>query len=383
MLAPVNEAELSEAIADANGPLNVRGGGTRPVGNPVDGAILSVAGISGITLYEPGALTLVAKAGTPVAEIETALETEGQMLPFEPMDHRDLLGTKGEPTIGGVVASNVSGPRRLQVGACRDFLLGVRFVDGRGDVVKSGGRVMKNVTGYDLVKLMAGSRGTLGVLTEVSLKVLPKPEATSTLMVHGLSVENAVQAMSAALSSPYDVSGAAHAMTDTDGIAATMIRLEGFADSVAYRSDKIRALLSEHFDASIDIRKGSNAKSLGWESLRDAEAFARFDGDVWRFSVKPGDAPGVEGAIVVATGDPDRCLFQLDWGGGLIWVGCPPGTNLRPHAGKGHATLIRASDESKVRLGVFHPEAPPLAALAMGLRQQFDPRAILNPGLIG
>ncbi len=173
-----------------------RGGGTRSVGRPVTGDVVQTGGLSGISLYEPGALTLVVKAGTPLAEIEAALEAEGQRLPFEPMDHRGLLGTDGTPTIGGVVASNASGPRRIQVGACRDFMLGVRFVDGQGTVIKNGGRVMKNVTGYDLVKLLCGSWGTLGVLSEVSLKVLPKPGSAATLTLHGLDVAQAVAAMS-------------------------------------------------------------------------------------------------------------------------------------------------------------------------------------------
>nr|MCW1951684.1 FAD-binding protein [Octadecabacter sp.] len=139
------EQDLAEAVKSATGPLRIQGGGTRNIGNPVDGDVLSTAGLSGITLYEPGALTLVAQAGTPVAEIEAALDVENQRLAFEPMDHRALLGTKGAPTIGGVVATNASGPRRISVGACRDHLLGVRFVDGAGTIIKNGGRVMKNV----------------------------------------------------------------------------------------------------------------------------------------------------------------------------------------------------------------------------------------------
>ena len=208
MLRPGSEAELAGLVRAARGPLAVGGGFTR--GMVAEGEPLTVAGLSGIELHEPGALTLVAKAGTPVAEVERALGEAGQRLAFEPMDLRALLGTTGEPTLGGVIATNASGPRRVQGGAARDFLLGRRFVDGTGMAVSNGGRVMKNVTGLDLARLLAGSHGTLGVITEVALKVLPAPEATLTLTLAGLDVARAVQALSAALSSPFEVTGAAH-----------------------------------------------------------------------------------------------------------------------------------------------------------------------------
>ena len=174
---PSNELELADAIRDAGGALRIVGGGTRGVAG--QGDLLSAAGLAGIRLFEPAALTLVAGAGTPLAEIEAVLAKEGQRLAFEPGDWRGLIGSEGVSTIGGVVAANISGPRRVQAGACRDALLGVRFVDGSGTVVKNGGRVMKNVTGYDLARLLAGSWGTLGVLSEVGLKVLPAPEAVA------------------------------------------------------------------------------------------------------------------------------------------------------------------------------------------------------------
>ena len=238
-MTPQTEQELADVIASAKGPLRISGGGTRPIGNPVVGEALSTSGLSGISLYEPGALTIVAQAGTPVAEIEAALDSENQHLAFEPMDHRAMLGTDGVPTIGGVVSGNISGSRRISVGACRDHMLGVRFVDGAGVITKNGGRVMKNVTGYDLVKLLCGSHGTLGVLSEVALKVLPAAAASAGVRIDGQSVAAAVTAMSRALGSPWDVTGAAHRPSD----GATLIRLEGSVASVAERAKKLAALL--------------------------------------------------------------------------------------------------------------------------------------------
>ncbi len=374
MLKPVTEDELAEAVRQADGPLAIRGGGTRLTG--LEGTPLSVAGLSGITLYEPGALTMVAQAGTPVSEIEAALAAENQRLAFEPMDHRGLLGTEGEPTIGGVFAANVSGPRRIQAGAARDFLLGVRYIDGMGQAIKNGGRVMKNVTGYDLVKLMAGSWGTLGVLSEVSFKVLPRPETTGVLLFKGLSNADAMRALSMALGSPFEVSGAVHLPVGLDGDPVTMIRLEGFEASVSYRCQRLQALLAEFGDCAVERRPERTA--AGWAWVRDVAPFHDAPGDVWRISCKPTQA-----AELAARLEADRLLF--DWGGGLIWALVPAGTDLRARAGSydGHATLIRATPETRTRLGMFQPQPAPLAALSAGLRAKFDPRGIFNPGLMG
>lgn len=376
MIQITSEQQLAEAVAGANGPLRIRGGGTRDIGKPVTGALVSLAGLSGIELYEPGALTIVAKAGTPVAEVEAALAAEGQRLPFEPMDHRALLGTTGEPTIGGVVATNASGPRRIQVGACRDSLIGVRFVDGRGDIIKNGGRVMKNVTGYDLVKLMAGSFGALGILTEVAFKVLPAPETRAALLINGLSDDQAVQAMSKALGSPFEVTGAAHTPDGIDGHPVTMIRIEGFESSVTYRAGALTDLLQGYGDITVETDPDRTA--AGWKWVRDVEALAGQPGDIWRLSVKPSDGPAIAAAIGAKK-------LQFDWGGGLIWALVDEGRDIRPALTgfEGHATLIRASEATRAAIPVFHPEPAPLAAITAGLRQQFDPRGILNPGIMG
>ncbi len=365
-MMPKSEEDLAQMIAGAEGPLRITGGGTRPIGH-VEGTALSTAKISGITLFEPGALTVVAKAGTPVADIEKALAKENQRLAFEPMDHRALLGTTGKPTIGGVVAANVSGPRRISVGACRDFMLGVRFVDGAGTVIKNGGRVMKNVTGYDLVKLMTGAYGTLGVLTEVSMKVLPGVAAQATLTLDGLDDAQAVAAMSAALSSPYEVTGVAH----DPQAGKTVLRLEGFANSVAYRAEALTKHLAKFGTVTVD----DNAKSVQatWAAIRDVTAFADQDGDVWRLSVKPSDAPG----LVAKMGAK---AVQYDWGGGLVWALTDAGRDIRAALGDfdGHATLIRG----RADVPTFQPEPAPLAAITAGLRAKFDPCGILNPGMM-
>ncbi|THD74046.1 glycolate oxidase subunit GlcE [Thalassobius vesicularis] len=370
-MKPQTEAELAEMVAGTNGPLRVRGGGTRPIGAPMAGEVLDMSGMSGVVLHEPGALTLVVKAGTPVAEVERVLAAEGQRLPFEPMDHRALLGSDGEPTMGGVVAANVSGPRRVQVGACRDFLLGVRFVDGTGRVLKNGGRVMKNVTGYDLVKLMAGSWGTLGVMTELSFKVLAVPQAEATLVKRGASAAEGVALLSEALGAPYDVSGAAH----LEG--RTQVRLEGLAGSVAYRVDQLR----KGCLAGFDVVEGAESQAL-WQEVRDVTPFAEAEGDVWRVSVKPSDGPKLSEALDAA-GVRHRAIY--DWGGGLVWLLVQPGdaTAIRPAlaAFGGHATLIRGRAQAGVP--VFQPELAPVAAISSGLRAKFDPRGIFNPGLMG
>lgn len=362
------EQDIADTVARAAGPLRIKGGGTRPIGRPFAGEVVDTRGLNGITLYDPGALTLVAQTGTPIADIEAALAAQNQRLAFEPMDHRTLLGTTGQPTIGGVVAGNISGPRRIAVGACRDFLLGVRFVDGQGQIIKNGGRVMKNVTGYDLVKLMSGAFGTLGVLTEVALKVLPNVEASATLTLDGLDDATAIKAMSHALGSPYDVTGAAH-QPDT---GKTHLRIEGFSGSVAYRADALSKHLSQFGTASVSM----DASDI-WDAMRDVTSFADQTGDVWRISVRPSEAASLTANLTAKA-------FQYDWGGGLIWALTEPGYDLRAAIPdmKGHATLIRASEDTRAAIVPFHPEPAPLAKIAADLRAKFDPRGILNPGLM-
>jgi glycolate oxidase FAD binding subunit len=362
--------------AQVGTPLRIEGGGSRAgLGRPAAASqTLSTARLDAITLYEPAALTLVAGAGAKLADIERMLAAEGQRLPFEPLDHRRIYGTGGEPTLGGMVATNASGPRRIQAGACRDSLIGLRFVDGRGTVLKNGGRVMKNVTGYDLVKLLAGSHGTLGVITEVAFKLLPLPETSVTLVLEGLDDETAIAALSAALGSPYDVSGAAHAG------GRTLLRLEGFTASVAHRSEGLARTL-RRFGAAEVLRDA--AAAAPWHDLATVR-MAEAPGALWRLSLKPSDGPAVVAALR-ATGLAEGVAY--DWGGGLVWLLTGESDDAGAAAIRaevrqkgGHATLMRASDDLRRRVPPFHPEPAPLAALGAGLRARFDPHGILNPG---
>lgn len=361
-MRPGTEAELAELVRVANAPFVLRGGGTRGIGAVGPGEVLETGGLSGITLYEPGALTLVVKAGTPLAQVEAALAAEGQRLPFEPPDMCGLLGRAGESTIGGVVAANASGPRRVQAGACRDSLIGVRFVDGTGTVIRNGGRVMKNVTGYDLVKLMAGSHGTLGVITEVAFKLLPAPETAATLCIEGLADTRAVEAMAAALGSPFDVTGAAHLPG-----SGTFLRVEGFETSVRYRVGELTKVLAR-FGAVGEV------EGTVWQAVRDVGPFQTRPGDVWRLAVTPSEAPGL-----VARAGAEAVMY--DWGGGLVWVLVEPGVDLRARLGMfaGHATRVRGAGA----VPAFPPEPVALADLSVGLRAKFDPKGLFNPGLMG
>ena len=383
ILYPEDETALAAALREANGPLQIMGGGTRLIGRIAPAQALSTRRLQGITLYEPGAMTLVAKTGTAVEEIEAVLAAENQRLAFEPMDHRAILGTSGQPTLGGVIAANVSGPRRIQVGAARDFALGVTFVDGTGQVLSNGGRVMKNVTGYDLVKLMSGSWGTLGVLTEVALKVLPVSETQVTLKVHVNTWADAVGCMSAALGTPFDVSGAATVQAAEGGFDS-LIRIEGFETSVQYRASELTQRLAKF--GTVDVVGDP------WAEVKDLRAWAALD-TVWRISVRPTDSLKV---IELMQGlQQDRGFHcQLDWGGGLLWLGLEAAQMADTRAGlalhqalqrhvaqlRGHATLVTSGLLRDQELCHFQPLERAIERVSQSLREKFDPRGILNPG---
>ncbi len=371
---PATEAELAEIVAGASGPFEIVGTGTkRGLGHPVQAAqTLDLSGFSELAVYEPEELILECGAGMTLADIETLIGARGQQLAFEPPDLSGLLGSADSGSIGGVIACNLSGPRRIKAGAARDHILGIRGVSGRGEVFKAGARVVKNVTGYDLPKLMTGSYGTLAALTSITLKVLPRPETEETIVLSGLDDTQAVTAMSLAMQSSCEVSGAAYIPGE-----ACYLRLEGIAPSVAYRRDA----LAKHLGKPVRIlaAKSSAAK---WRSIGNCVALSDNGSRiVWRLSVTPSEAP----AIVAKIKRQLDLRYYFDWAGGLIWLDVPPTDDasaaiIRGAIPSGHAMLIRAPEQLRASAAVFQPQAAALAALTARVKDSFDPRHLFNPG---
>jgi len=382
---PETEAEVLEAVQWAISgnakTLEIVGHGTkRGLGAPMDtDGVLDLSGLSGITLYEPEELVMTAKAGTPLSEVQTALDEARQMLAFEPWATDHIYGTEGG-TVAGLFASAVAGPRRPQVGSARDHMLGFHAVSGRGEEFKSGGRVVKNVTGFDLTKLMAGSMGTLAVLTDISFKVLPRPEKCRTVLVFG--APDPGRAMRDAQNSPYEVTAVAHLPPDiaarsgvsyvsAAGVGVTAVRVEGPAPSVEARCVALRDALCVH--GEIEELHTHNTLRL-WREIRDVKLLSQ-DDPLWRISVAPSDGPRVVESLM--NGE-----HYFDWAGGLIWMTQPlvDADGVRAALNGGHATLMRAPDEVRARVPVFHPQDDGVAALTRRVRAGFDPHGILNPG---
>ena len=411
-LAPTDADGLADAVRWAvagEAPLEVIAGGSKQtLGRPVQStATLSLAAFDGIVDYQPSELVLTAQAATPLATIEAALEAERQMLAFEPADYGPLLRASGGAdlrapggadlrapggaTLGGALACNLSGPRRIKAGAARDHFLGMHAVSGRGERFKAGGRVVKNVTGYDVCKLLAGSYGTLALMHEVTVKVLPAPERTRTVLVFGLEPAAALDALGAALGSAHEVSGAAHmpaeiaarsAVSYVSGASAAVsaVRVEGFPASVEARCEALRALLGPF--GAVEELHSKNSATL-WREIRDVRAFAGDSRPLWRLSVPP--ASGAAAAARVAEAADVRALF--DWGGGLLWLavdGAPDAGEVPVRAAAmavgGHATLVRADAPTRAARAVFQPQATGLAALTARIKRAFDPTGVLNPG---
>jgi glycolate oxidase FAD binding subunit len=387
---PAEPADVAECLTKAAAkrtPLSITGHGSKAaLGRPMKNAgRLDLSRLDGITFYESGELVFSALAGTSIATIETKLAENGQELAFEPMSFAALYGT-GSGTIGGAIMANVSGPRRIKAGAARDFVLGVKAVSGRGEVFKAGGRVVKNVTGYDLPRGLAGSFGTLAVATEITLKVLPRGETSATLILIGLDPTPAVNALCAAMGAPTDVSGAAHlppfaAKTQGYSTSITALRLEGFAPSVAGRLDRLEAMLKDFAPMARLVAPDSQRL---WRAIRDVAplAYPR-EKIIWKISVAPTAGPKI--AEAVARAHDAEALF--DWSGGLVWLALDPcpgaAAGLIRQAvaenGGGNATLIRAPGEMRAELPVFEPQPQGLALLSRRLKVAFDPYAILEP----
>lgn len=399
MLAPAEEAGFAAAIADAAAagePLLVRGNATKlGMLRPVQAArVLSTANHSGITLYSPQELIISARAGTLLSDIEAALAEKGQHLIAEPPDLTALLGvqapqTLAPQTLGGIVATNLSGPRRVAWGAMRDHVIGIRAVNGTGEIIHSGGRVLKNVTGLDLCKLLTGSHGTLGVITEITLKVLPVPETTATVLLAGLEPEAGVAALSAALGSPYSVSAAAWLPAEAAarvpalagfGRSVALARIEDFAASVVYRAGRLCGDLAGFGGAEILEDAASRA---AWRAVRDAVALPAVPEDaIWRVSVRPSAGPGVLRALTEQNG----ARGFLDWGGGLVWIagradaGTHEAVEQAARAAGGTWTLLRAPEPLRAAVNVVPPESEALGRITRRVKAALDPRGILNPG---
>jgi glycolate oxidase FAD binding subunit len=340
---------------------------------------------------------MAARAGTPLAEIEARLAEHQQQLAFEPPDYGALLGgAVGQGTIGGAFACNLAGPRRIKAGAARDHLLGVQAVTGRGELIKSGGRVVKNVTGYDLCKLLTGSFGTLAVMSEVTFKVLPAPAETCSLVLAGLGREQAFAALRRALGSAYDVAGAAYlparaaARSAVAPVAATgadlaVLRLEGLTPSVRYRTQALKQLLASPGGT---IEQLDAAPSLAlWREIRDV-ALLPGELNLWRVSTAPTAGP----ALIDELERQLELAWLADWAGGLLWLAVPGAAAGGPEDGGaaairgalaepgGHATLVRGSGALRASVPVFQPQEAALARLTARVKDSFDPKRILNPG---
>ncbi|MFQ5984516.1 MAG: glycolate oxidase subunit GlcE [Alphaproteobacteria bacterium] len=397
-LKPEDADQVREAVAWASAqetPLEVAGHGSkRGLGRPVVADYrLDVSGVSGVKDYQPAELLLVVRPGTPLPEMEALLNDHDQHLAFEPADYGPLWGeVPGGATVGGVIACNLSGPRRVKAGAARDHFLGVAAVTGRGEAIKAGGRVVKNVTGYDLCKLLAGSYGTLAVMTEVTVKVLPAPEQTRTNLLFGCDDEAGIQALGEAMQSPHEVSGAAHlpapvaarsgvSEVKAAGAAVTAVRVEGPGSSVRERCRALHETLAAHRP----VGELDTPDSLAfWREVRDVHPFAGNDERVvWRVSLPPGAAA----AAVARIRDGAEAEAFYDWAGSLVWLALAKGE----HGGEGlvrgalaecggHALIVRGDAGLRASVPVFQPQSPALQALTARVKEGFDPRGILNPG---
>lgn len=403
-LHPRDATDVAAMIAEAaekKRPLAPFGHGSKKdFGRPVDAVGLDMSALSGVTLYEPSEMVLSAQAGTPMAEIERTLARANQMLAFEPPDYGPLFGgLPGHGTVGGIVGCNLSGPRRVSLWAARDHVLGLSGVSGRGELFKAGGRVVKNVTGFDLPKLLTGSFGALAVLTDITLRVRPAPGTARTVVLAGLCPRRAGAALTQALGGAQEISGAVYLdrslslrskvkVIATAAASVILLRLEGPAPSVAWRAEALKAELASFAPAGEMGEVGEENSRLLWRELRDISYFAADDlcaHFLWRVCLPPAEGGAFLDRIRQARPNAEG---MLDWGGGLVWIALPPSEDADASlirmtladAGGGHATLLRASDDVRRKLRVFQPMSEAEAILTRRVKGSFDPASILNPG---
>lgn len=361
LLTPRDAQDLRQIVCDAASRgerLELQGGGTRAgFGAPRDARCVAMAGFAGVLDYDPAELVLTVRPATPLAEVQALVAAEGQMLAFEP------FGDAGA-TVGGTVAAGVAGSRRVTAGSARDHLLGLTAISGRGETFVAGAKVVKNVTGYDLPKLMAGSWGQLGAMTELTLKVLPAPRLTITLAAEGLTPEQAHAAMACALGSNADVSAAAHLSR-----GLTLLRVAGFAPSVEARCAALPGLLSGHCALQ---RLGESEAAPLWAEAMTASGLA--GETLWRVHLPPRKA-----AALVATLEPLDIDWAMDWGGARVWIAhAGSGVEVRAAAAAlgGEATLVRADAAMRATVPAFHPKSAGVAALEHRVRRAFDPAGV-------
>ena len=387
--------EVLQAAASNQTKLEIRGQGTRlGLGRPVEAdQIITLDGLNGITTYEPDELVLSAKAATPLADILKALDEAGQMLAFDPplgaSKHKDAKGT-----LGGIIATNASGPRRMVAGAARDYLLGFNAISGRAEGFKSGSRVMKNVTGYDLSKLMAGSFGTLAVMDEITIKTMPKPEDAVTMLIKAKdeveagniirkafdsSFEPTTGVIIPAKTAIYSSSKPVREFIKSGAIAA--IRLEGFSVSVKSRVKALKDILGASGEITTLEQKEAD---ILHSDLREVTLLPEQNNRViWKLSCPP--AAG--GRLMVELAKRPNCRVFADWAGGLIWISHPSGLDggadvIRKMVADigGHVTLVSAPENMRAKADVFQPQPAPLFELSKRVKSSFDPLGILNPG---
>jgi glycolate oxidase FAD binding subunit len=377
----VNQALLSNTTLEIVGTRARRG-----FGAPVEAqAVIDLSALNGIVDYQPEELVITLGPGTLMSELQALLLTRRQMLAFEPPDFGSLWGLPpGLGSIGGCAMVGRGGARRISAGAPRDHCLGVKGVNGFGEAFGAGGRVVKNVTGFDLPKLVVGSFGTLCALTQITLKVMPMPEDSATIVLAGLSDAEALRVMSDALSSTAQVSSAAHLPGDVAGAggSVTLLRLEGMAPSVAAR----RAHLTRMFQAIAPLSVLDRDESQAiWSKISNAGFFAAdLNTVVWKLSVPP--SAGAALGRTLSDELHGRCYF--DWGGGGVWLELPTAPDahaavvrdrLRASVG-GHATLMRAADAVRAAVSPLQPLSPEELRVTRAVKAQFDPHGLLNPG---